>query len=386
MKKKKILSGVCAFAVCMGAVPMQAAAASPEFAYTQEKWETLQDNILEYDEISDLIHEYNSTVQQNLLDYNDYKGKTKNNISRDYYDAAEDLLDNIEYPEDDDSNYAARMSSALSSQIQAENLVEQGDNNVDDGEIVKLGYEQEEAELVKQAEQLMISYWSQTYTLSVLEDNVAQAENSYQSVVTRQAAGMATQSDVESAKEAVTSAEASLLSARSTLQETKENLCLMLGWSYGAEVDIRELPEPDEEMISQIDLEEDIETAVANNYSIRMTEKRIANASSASVRETQERTYKNQKDTAATSVTNAYNSLMVTKSEYEQAKDSYDLQKKELEAAGLRLEAGTITRKDYETQEASFRSAEVSLKTQEFSLLEAINEYQWNVQGLAAVS
>lgn len=55
--------------------PGWAFAASPPFAYSEEKWASLQDNTLEFDEIEDLILEYNSTVQENRLAYRDYRGK-----------------------------------------------------------------------------------------------------------------------------------------------------------------------------------------------------------------------------------------------------------------------------------------------------------------------
>ncbi len=42
--------------------PVQVLAASPQFAYSTEKWASLQDDKLEFDEIADRIHEYNSTV------------------------------------------------------------------------------------------------------------------------------------------------------------------------------------------------------------------------------------------------------------------------------------------------------------------------------------
>ena len=32
---------------------------SPEFAYTADKWASLRDNVMEYGELADLIHEYN---------------------------------------------------------------------------------------------------------------------------------------------------------------------------------------------------------------------------------------------------------------------------------------------------------------------------------------
>ncbi|HJC07206.1 MAG TPA: hypothetical protein H9704_13865, partial [Candidatus Enterocloster excrementipullorum] len=38
---------------------------SPEFAYSEDKWASLRDNVMEYDELADLIHEYNPTVRSN---------------------------------------------------------------------------------------------------------------------------------------------------------------------------------------------------------------------------------------------------------------------------------------------------------------------------------
>lgn len=46
-------------------LPIQAIAVTPEFGHTPEEWERLRDNVLEYEELADLIHEYNVTVQNN---------------------------------------------------------------------------------------------------------------------------------------------------------------------------------------------------------------------------------------------------------------------------------------------------------------------------------
>ena len=91
MKYGKRVSGLAVAAVCLLAAPMQAMAGSPEFAYTAEKWASLRDDKLEYGEIADLIHEYNNTVIQNQIEYKDYKDKTQDDISQDYYDAADDV-------------------------------------------------------------------------------------------------------------------------------------------------------------------------------------------------------------------------------------------------------------------------------------------------------
>ena len=46
---------------------------TPEFAYSAEKWATLRDNIMEYGELADLIHEYNPTVLSNRSTYKEYQ-------------------------------------------------------------------------------------------------------------------------------------------------------------------------------------------------------------------------------------------------------------------------------------------------------------------------
>ena len=53
-------------------VPMTALASSPEFARSAEEWSRLQDDVIEYDEVDDLIHEYNATVQSNQYEYNKF--------------------------------------------------------------------------------------------------------------------------------------------------------------------------------------------------------------------------------------------------------------------------------------------------------------------------
>lgn len=385
MKKWKI-AGLFAMALMMGVTPLQAFATSPEFAYTAEKWASLQDNKLEYGEIADLIHEYNTTVRQNELDYQKYKGKTSLEISKEYYDSADEVADRISYPEDDSANYAGQISQALNSEISVDNLTEQGDNNVDDGEIKRLGYEQAEKSLVQQAQKLMISYYSQKASLDSLEDAVTQAETTYTQAQTRKSAGMALQSEVDSAEETVTNAKASLQSAKSSLEQTRQQLIIMLGWNYNDSVEIGSLPDVDTSAVSYINVDSDIQTAISNNYSIKTTERRLANSQSENNRATYTSTLSNQKDTVSTNVKNAYNSLVLAKDSYEQAKTSYELAEKERAAAELRLSAGTITKKTYAKQESACLSAKTSLESAKLSFLTAKVSYDWAVAGLASAS
>lgn len=386
MKFRKWISGSMAAVLCSGLLPVQALAQSPEFAYSAEKWATLRDNKLEYDEIADLVHEYNSTVLQNEISWKDEKDDDNDDVAQDYYDAANDIYGNINYPDSDDSNYGSQVAAALSSEMQADRLMEQGDESVEDNETIRLGYDQTEDQLVKQAQELMISYWSAYYSMNSLEQTKLLAETSYQSEQLRLTAGLSTQSSVLTAREAVSTAEASILSAKTNLESTKENLCLMLGWAYGADVEIGELPEPDLEAIDAIDLEADIQTALENNYSLKLTAKRLANARTTTVRETQQQTQKNQKEAVSNDVKSCYDSLILARSNYQQALSAYELEKNSLDTASRKLSAGTITANDYQTRQSACLTAEVSVRTKKLDLLTAMVDYQWAVNGLASAS
>ena len=382
-KHVRKLAAVILAAGAITAMPLQAfAQQSPEFAYSAEKWATLRDNKLEFDEIKDLVHEYNPTVIQNEISYKDYLTKNRDDVAQEYYDKANEIYSNINYPDSDDANYGSGVAAALHNEQQAKNLMEQGDENTDDQATKRIQYDQAEVRLAKQAQGLMFTYWTQYYNLDSQKARIEQAKNSYQSEQNRLAAGMSTQSKVLSAKESVSNAEAALVTAESNLASTKESLCLMLGWSYGADVEIAELPEPDQSKIAAIDVNADIQTALENSYAYRLTQKQLTNARTDTVKEKLTETEKNQKETISNSVKSAYDYLLLAQSNYEQAQSALALEEVSMKFADAKLAAGTITKNTYENQKASYTTAQVTAQTQKLSLLQVMNDYDWAVNGL----
>ena len=384
-KRVRRLAGAVLAAGAITALPFQAfAQQSPEFAYSAEKWASLRDNKLEFDEIKDLVHEYNPTVIQNEISYKDYLTKNRDDVAQDYYDKADEIYSSINYPDSDDANYGSGVAAALNNEQQAKKLMEQGDENTDDQATMRIQYDQAEARLAKQAQGLMITYWTQYYNLDSQKARIEQAKNSYQSEQNRLAAGMSTQSKVLSAKESVSNAEAELVTAESNLASTKESLCLMLGWSYGADVEIAELAEPDQSKIAAIDVNADIQTALENSYAYRLTQKQLTNARTDTVKEKLTETEKNQKETISNSVKSAYDSLLLAQSNYDQAQSALELEEVSMKSADAKLAAGTITKNTYENQKASYTTAQVTAQTQKLSLLQAMVDYDWAVNGLAS--
>ena len=131
-------------------VPVTALAASPEFARTTEAWAKLRDNVLEYDELEDLIHEYNPTVQNNIETYN----KTMKGVDYDDY-------------------------------------------SIDEKDGITVSWENELAEkkLVQQAQSTMNSYYQLLQQLKAAEKSRELTEANVNATKNRQTVQMATQAD-----------------------------------------------------------------------------------------------------------------------------------------------------------------------------------------------
>ena len=182
-------------ALLIAASPVTAFGASPEFARTAEEWARLRDNVIEYGELEDLIEEYNTTVQTNQLDLNEFKrkyGDTKDDVSQKYRDMAGEIYSSLEYPDPDDPTYGMVVNSVLMAEIQAKNMEQQADNNLEDSEIVYLNYKSAEKTLVTVAQTNMINYQKDQISLKQVELAKRQAEISLSSARTKAAVGTAT--------------------------------------------------------------------------------------------------------------------------------------------------------------------------------------------------
>ncbi len=333
---KMILAG--GLAAALAAVsPAAALAASPEFAYTEEEWAALQDNTLEYEEIEKLIKEYNVTYQNNMAEYRDFVDEY-GTTNEEWSDAYRELADEF-YSEMGDGDTASSMLSNLQLEQQAENMLTQADEAVDDSETYRLEYEKQAKNLVLQAQSYMISYHRQRLNLALTEAN-------YGLTQAKLAAGMATQIDLLNAEASIRTQEQSISSQKTALEQTRQNLIVMLGWNAGDQPEIGEVPQVSMEEINAIDVAAGKEAALANNYTLRINKRRLENSS-------------------------------------EQAVASNETAQAQLAISAAGLQAGTITALAYEQQQANADAAQIAVQTAALDLFEAYQTYEWNVNGLA---
>ena len=382
MKKWKQISACCLAAVLAAAAPTGTAwAGSPEFARSAEEWAKLRDNVMEYDELAGLIHEYNVTVQNNQRDYNEKKNKTSDEIAQDYRDAADAVRSSMS---GDDSPQAILQDSMA--EAQALSLEQQADDNVEDSEIFKMTYDQTEATLVSNAQTNMISYHQKARDLDLKKKNRELLAATYDSVVLKMNHGMATQMDVLTAQENLQNADAAILTAESDLENTRQKLCVMLGWRYDASPEIREIPAVDLNRIQSMDPAADKARALENNYTLRINKKKLANSSNNSKKESLQMTIDDNIQRIGSSVDSAYKNVIQSQTAYQQAAVSLEVASKNMEAAERKMQIGTLSRLDYLNQQYAYLQAQVAMEDASMALFQAVESYDWNIDGLASAS
>lgn len=346
---------------------------SPEFAYTEEKWASLKDNILEYGELTDLVHEYNPTVRSNRSTYNDQKGKNLNDAYNDYLDAIDDIWDTTD-TSNDVSWATARFQTSL--------LRQQADNSYQDADMEKIQYDQAEAGLVYQAQQLMVTLEQSKYTIENLEStrNLLQAQ--YEAAVARQASGLATQTDVLTAQKNVQDQDKTIVSTKKSADNVHRGLCLMLGWSVDGQPEIKAVPQPDLNRINSMNPDADLETAVANNYDVKYYEKKAGNLTSQYLIDSNNASIQDAKNKVAKSLKAQHNTVLTTRDTLSASIAALQVAEVNLNTATAQKAVGQITELEFQNVQNAYVSAKNSVETNKLQLLLAMDTYDWNVKGL----
>lgn len=352
---------------------------SPEFAYSADKWAALRDNVMEYEELADLIHEYNPTVRSNRATLSDKKNQDLTDINEQLLDDAMDLWDAAD--KEDTGDYVGRMSSALTNSY-ANTLAKTADQNYMDADMYKINYNQAEANLVYQAQQLMAAYKQSAYTMENLSANRALAQVSYEAAAARQATGMATQTDVLTALKNVQDIDANILSAQKSTDNVRRSLLLMLGWGADDQPDIRDIPEPDLNRIAGMNPESDREQALANNYEIKYNEHKIQNLRSTDLIDSANAELENIRNKVYSGLKTQYNAVLDAKDTWEAAVIKLQLEEVNMNTASAKAATGNISSLELVQQQTAYTTARNSVETSKMQLFLAMEQYDWIKKGL----
>lgn len=352
---------------------------SPEFAYSPDKWASLRDNVMEYGELADLIHEYNPTVRSNRSTLSDQKKQNLTEINDQLLDNARDLWD--EASNADSDSYTGRMQAAQLN-FAGDTLARSADQNYMDADMYQITYAQTEANLVFQAQQLMATYEQSAYTMSNLNAGKALAQASYDGTAARRSVGMATDADVLTALKNVQDMDANIQSAQKSADNVHRSLCLMLGWGPSAQPEIEAIPAPDLNRIAAMNPEADREEATANNYDVRYNEQKLKNLSSEDMIASAKATLEDDKNKVYSSLKTQYNTVLDAKEALDSANQKLQLETVNMNGASVKSSAGNMNAEELLSQQNAYTTAKNNVETDKMQLFLAMEKYDWIKKGL----
>lgn len=388
MNRNKKIKRVAVLALA-GSIVMSipAFAREPRFSRSNEEWATLSDNNLEYGEIEDLIAEYNATVRSNEVALAKFKrdyGRTNTEVSDKYRENAQEILNNLDDPDPSDPTYIAKLSSVATARATAQNLLSSADSTLEDANIIRLGYEQAEKTLAQTATTNMISYKSGLVAIDVAKGNLELANIVLNTANAKLNAGTGTNIDVLNAKEKVINAQNALNKAISDNNAVLKKLQVMTGWSYNATPNVGDIPDPD--MNRVFDPSADLQKALENNYTLRINEKKLENASADSDKQSLKLTIEDNKKNIATALAVAAQNIASAKESYNYANSFANLQETNLVTANQRFSLGMISKLELDTQRVTTENAKRALEQSRYAINQAIANYDWALKGLASTS
>lgn len=361
-------------------------ASSTEFSRTAEEWAKLQDNVLEYSEIADLVHEYNATVNKNQIELNDFRkkyGVTNDQWADKYRELADNLDSAMEEPDIDSATYGTMKAMMISNEMAAKNYRETADNAVEDYQVKYFEYQSAEGKLVQAAQEGIINYYLLQLKLKSDETQLELLRETHKNTVIRQSIGASTDTEVLLAEENVKKQEKMIQDDCSSIENARQSLIVSMGWKHDDQPEIGQIPPVDEQHIAELDPETDKVTAIEKSYVMKGNRKKLENVRTAKVKETLERTIRESEQTIGSGVHASYQNVLAKKAAYDLSVAQAALEEKNYQTMERQYGLGNVSRMNYLTQKNAAELAKINVETARLNLFQAIQAYDNMVNGLA---
>lgn len=231
------------------------------------------------------------------------------------------------------------------------------------------------------AQSLMRTYNQMNTKAQAEEKNYQAAQSSYQAVLKKQSAGMATAADVMTASDTMQSAKNRYESYRQQASNARFNLLSALGLDTSADIAIGSVPLPDLSAIDVVDFNTDVEQAVGNSSSVQNARHQSAGtATEISVKSDQE---SQAEGTVRSRMQSLYEQLKAAKLQYEGAEAAYQSASITYASLQKKQQAGMLSQSDYLQGVADYYSALDAKETAVVNLNQAWKTYNWTVKGVS---
>ncbi|MGN0157962.1 MAG: TolC family protein [Brotaphodocola sp.] len=366
--------------------PMQALAAGPLAdkvgeGYDEETWAKLTDDVLEYDEVPTLVHEFNTSISQVWDTLRDTQEDLKQGVAdlESYQFKMEHLTDKAKSEGDYGGIVQYMMQDVVLSRYVIPAMRSASSSILSRGTSASL--QKAENQITMAVQSLMITYDSTMKQRDVVEQLQKLYDRQYQLTLNQQNQGLATLQDVVTAQSNQISALSTLQTIDSGLMQMKPILCSLTGWPADADPVIGEVPPVDLSRIDGMNLEEDTRKAIGNNS--ELISQRTSEAGKTMAGVAARLAVLDEGDQKMTiKMQSLYDDVFAKKSAYEGAKAGFEAAQKQAASYARMYEIGMLSEADYLGTQISYYQKKASYVSADTALRLAIETYGWAVKGL----
>lgn len=382
--------------------PFQAFAeeANPDSSYSVDQ-ERLTDNQLDYDEIGARVKEYYGPIKSA---YNMVRGMTEDQgqIAVNERTMADDLISQARAAEDlakDQTGMDQMINKATAKALRkTANQMRTMANNMDRSLSRKNSSEKQidrqANSLILNVEMMLNQYQQLQSQRTIAAKGVELATAAKQLQNTMQAQGMAVDADVLSAAASLSSGQSQLNTLDAGIEQICKMLCSFTGYDEASNPVFGEVPAADPSYIATVNVAEDKEKAVNNNYeliSLRgqtgggMTDLQIRTSKTTTQIANKLRNVEYSEENVRSNIQALYDAMEEKNSSYSAAKTAYESCQISWQAAQVQKANGMLSNIQYMQQELAWLQAQSGYKCADLALQQAIQNYKWAVAG-ASVS
>lgn len=382
--------------------PFQAFAeeANPDSSYSVDQ-ERLTDNQLDYDEIGARVKKYYGPIKSA---YNMVRGMTEDQgqIAVNERTMADDLISQARAAEDlakDQTGMDQMINKATAKALRkTANQMRTMANNMDRSLSRKNSSEKQidrqANSLILNVEMMLNQYQQLQSQRTIAAKGVELATAAKQLQNTMQAQGMAVDADVLSAAASLSSGQSQLNTLDAGIEQICKMLCSFTGYDEASNPVFGEVPAADPSYIATVNVAEDKEKAVNNNYeliSLRgqtgggMTDLQIRTSKTTTQIANKLRNVEYSEENVRSNIQALYDAMEEKNSSYSAAKTAYESGQISWQAAQVQKANGMLSNIQYMQQELAWLQAQSGYKCADLALQQAIQNYKWAVAG-ASVS
>lgn len=389
-----------AMALCLTAAlacPIPVFAQIPE-GYDEQRWQQLNDNHIEYDDIEDLIINFSPAYvalsQEMAMSYapledaiSQLDGEVKNK-RKDFDDVKNDAslwVDPLEEkqinpktdpPPDEFVDAATDYGTAKGTKKALEKTLKtiKGGTGRTLNTTVKGG-------LITGTQSLMVNHQRVNAAIELVDASVNLAEASYNSAVTQHNLGLKTADDVVAAQESLLSARVRQQETRNQAETLKQNICMLTGWQYNSDVVIGTVPAPDPNRITAMNLEADTEKAIGNNYTLSDMRHESSSGKKAAEKRSRLAQMEETEDKIRVAVNQHYQKVLKSQTAYQASSSAYEAANITYASNQRQHQLGMISSIQYQQLTVAYLSEKMNYENAKLDFFQAMEDYDWAVKG-----